>query len=405
MAMFAIKWSFLCLACILLLRLAGAVTAPLSNCYTFDKSGHIYDFTEIAEQTFAYDGKKEADLPDLEIRFCNDVQRRSDEGYINFGHFAPFNYFVPGNGNADFVQEYYFGDLQHCEFYTNKLGRTAQVNIICGNCSNGATCKDEIGCICSVSYNSPSCRVIVELAISCGQPGPRIFQGFTVGFHPRAWEVVYNGITQWGYEEPRYGFSFGTEETKVSLYFTAIGALSKHVRKPTYTIIPENGLEVKLSGSASTGDPPTTLSPTSLDVIWRCEKAQDTPYAVNITVPIEGYPPVHFFLGKLCEYKQAIRSNNTKGWATFGLLCCILIVLSTAFCCAGFIYKTRVEHQHGLYALPGMTILAACIEVASGATNDGYSPANNINQSTWERSSVSDHVSQRVPDNKYGTVG
>ncbi|KAH9319625.1 hypothetical protein KI387_021394, partial [Taxus chinensis] len=297
--------------------------------------------------------------------------------------------------------EYYFGDLQHCEHYGyDQMGRTAQVNIICGNCSNIATCKDEMGCICSVSYNFTSCRVIVELAVSCGQPGSRLFQGFTVGFHPRAWEVVYNGITQWGYEKPQYGFSFGTEETKVSLYFTAIAALSKYVRKPIHTVYPENGLEIKLSGSASIGDPPTTLSPTILDVTWRCEKAQDTPYAVNITVPIEGYPPIDFSFGKLCEYKQLMRSDNTKGWATFGVLCCILIVLSTTFCCAGFIYKTRVLNQRGLYALPGMTILEACLEVASGVTNDGYSPANNVSQSTWERPPVS----QRVPDSKYGTV-
>ena len=35
-------------------------------------------------------------------------------------------------------------------------------------------------------------RVLVELAIPCGKRGPRVFKGFTVGFHPRSWEVVWN---------------------------------------------------------------------------------------------------------------------------------------------------------------------------------------------------------------------
>lgn len=35
-----------------------------------------------------------------------------------------------------------------------------------------------------------SLRVLVELAIPCDEPGPQVFQGFTVGFHPRSWELV-----------------------------------------------------------------------------------------------------------------------------------------------------------------------------------------------------------------------
>lgn len=33
-------------------------------------------------------------------------------------------------------------------------------------------------------------RTIVELAIPCDKPGKRVFEGFTVGFHPRKWEIV-----------------------------------------------------------------------------------------------------------------------------------------------------------------------------------------------------------------------
>lgn len=43
----------------------------------------------------------------------------------------------------------------------------------------------------NVSYYN-CCRVFVELAIPCEKPGPRVFEGFTVGFHPRSWEIVRN---------------------------------------------------------------------------------------------------------------------------------------------------------------------------------------------------------------------
>nr|GMD46211.1 AT4G36440-like protein [Ipomoea batatas] len=32
-------------------------------------------------------------------------------------------------------------------------------------------------------------RTIVELAIPCDKPGKRVFEGFTVGFHLRKWEI------------------------------------------------------------------------------------------------------------------------------------------------------------------------------------------------------------------------
>ena len=79
-------------------------------------------------------------------------------------------------------------------------------------------------------------RVTVELAIPCEKPGPRVFKGFTVGLHPRSWELVrkeqaqvsdssflshwtktlkwiwfwnlqiYNGMTQFGFDKPRREF-------------------------------------------------------------------------------------------------------------------------------------------------------------------------------------------------------
>lgn len=104
--------------------------------------------------------------------------------------------------------------------------------------------------------------------------------------------------------------SFSTEQTRVTLYMTAIASLSKLVQKPTVKVslslfdfasgtgycdlcyqdfplerllilliiaflqvFPQNGLEVHLSGSAAAGNPPTTLSPADLILDWTCMAA------------------------------------------------------------------------------------------------------------------------------------
>jgi len=122
LAMFTLKWL---LPFLLLFKLPLANTAPGSNCYAVDKNDYIYDFTKLVGKKFEYEGKNS----DLAVRFCKDVQDRSDSGYVDFGHFEPSNYFAPGTGNADFVQKYYFGDLQHCEQHGfDKMGRSAQVS-------------------------------------------------------------------------------------------------------------------------------------------------------------------------------------------------------------------------------------------------------------------------------------
>ncbi|XVF15822.1 hypothetical protein REPUB_Repub09cG0189500 [Reevesia pubescens] len=344
---------------------------------------------------------------DFVIRFCKDVESRSQTGYVDFGRFNKFNYFVAGSGHVDLVQEFYNGDLQNCELTFDKMGRTAQVNIICGNCLNGQ-CKGQLGCICNVRYES-TCRAIIELAIPCEKPGPRVFEGFTVGFHPRSWEIVYNGLTQLGFEKPHHDFSFSTEQTHVTLYLTAIASQSNLVQKPTIKVFPENGLEVKLSGTGTTGKPPTTLSPSTLLLDWRCVKAHNTPYEVNITIPVEGYEPIEFVLTKMCEYTQNQEGYATRGWAIFGIISCIFMVSSTLFCCGGFIYKTRVERQHGIDALPGMKILSACLETVSGGAGQGYSRAGHLNtgfanEVSWERPPISAQGTRTPSERKYGSI-
>ncbi|XAR57931.1 hypothetical protein NMG60_11026244 [Bertholletia excelsa] len=365
---------------------AASVVVPSSNCYALDNSSYIYDFSGWIGQTFEYEEKDS----DLAVRFCKDVESRSQSGYRDFGRFDSYNYFVAGSDHVNFVQEFYNGDLTNCETSYDKRGRTAQVNIICGNCLKGE-CKGAIGCICSVTYES-TCRVLVEMAIPCEKKGQRVFEGFTVGFHPRSWELVYNGMTQLGYEKSHHEFSFKTEQIHVALYMTAIASLSNLVGKPTIKVSPENGLEVKLSGSGAIGIPPTTLSPTILMVDWRCKQARDTPYEVEITVPVENYESIQFTLTKMCEYRQHEGGDATQGWAVFGVVSCVFIVISTLFCCGGFVYKTRVQNQHGLDALPGMTILSACLETVSGGRR-GYSRPEDlnsafVNQASWERPPV-----------------
>lgn len=380
----------------------ASVAVPSSNCYALDNSSRIVDFSSWIGHFFEYEGKE----TDVVIRFCKDVETRSQTGYVDFGRFNNFNHFVAGSGRVDFVQGYYNGDLLNCEQSYDKLGRTAQVNIICGSCLNGQ-CKGELGCICNVTQES-SCRIFVELAIPCEKPGPRVFEGFTVGFHPRSWEIVYNGLTQLGYEKSHHDFSFTTEQTQVTLYMTAIASLSTLVRKPMIKILPEKGLKVTLSGSGVTGSPPTTLTPTLLNVEWTCQEARDTPYEVNVTIPIEGYEPIQFFLAKSCEHRQDQREDSTRGWAIFGIISCIFIVASTLFCVGGFIYKTRVERLHGIDALPGMTYLCACLETASGV-GYGYSrPEENgsgyASEASWERPSASAQGTKKQSTRNYGSI-
>ncbi|PQP96411.1 uncharacterized protein Pyn_36406 [Prunus yedoensis var. nudiflora] len=285
---------------------AASLVAPGSNCYAFDNSSRVVDFSSWIGHPFEYDGKDS----DLVLRFCKDVESRSQT-------------------------------VVHITMISSKHHMWKLLN---GQCTGG------LGCICNVTYES-SCRVFLELAIPCKKPGPRVFKGFTVGFHPRSWELVYDGMTQLGYEKSHHEFSFGTEQTHVTLYMTAIASLSTLVQRPIIKVLPENGLEVKVSGSGATGSPPTTLSPSMLNVDWRCERARDTPYEVNITIPVEGYEPIQFFLAKLCENRQNQNGNSARGWAIFGVLSCIFAVSSTLFCCGGFIYKTQVERKRGIDAL------------------------------------------------------
>ncbi|KAL6627657.1 hypothetical protein ACP70R_031383 [Stipagrostis hirtigluma subsp. patula] len=344
--------------------------------------------THLAGKEFEYN-EKSSPPSDLAVEFCKDVQKRSQGGYIEFGHFVSSHSFLTGSEPIDFIQKFHYGDLVHCESTFEKMGRTAQVNIICGHCSN-KVCKDEQGCVCSVSYDEMMCSVVVELAIRCAKSGPRVFKGFSVGFHPRSSEI-----------------SFQTEQVHVSLYLSAMSSLSGLVGKPTFKVNPAKGLGVTLTGSGVNGAMPTTLSPTVLNVDWRCQIARSSPYEVKFVIPVEGYDPIEFTLTKECDYAQEYETNPMKGWAIFGIISCIFIVLSSLLCCGGFIYKTRVEHLYGLDALPGMSILSAFLDVVGRPR--GYLPVDNHNENqasqvSWQHVPGTTQAAQRTNDRAYGSI-
>ncbi|XP_020520763.1 uncharacterized protein LOC18430636 isoform X2 [Amborella trichopoda] len=375
-----------------------SIAVPSSNCYVIDNSSYIYDFTEWIGFPFEYSQKDS----DLVVRFCKDVESRSQMGYVDFGRYEPSLYFIASSGSGNFVQEFHSGDLTNCELHSfDKMGRTAQVNIFCGRCSDRETCKGFL-----LSWLFLVVIVVHEFL--------RVSQLDFIHDHGKLYErflliiVVYNGMTQMGFEKPYHEFSFGTDQTIVSLYLTAISTLSNLVGKPSFEVNPSKGLEVKLSGSGAKGSPPTTLSPTILNVNWRCDKANSSPYEVVFTIPIDGYEPIKFSLTKTCEYDQERGSDATRGWATFGVLSCVFIVLASIFCCAGFVYKIRVEHQRGLDALPGITVLSACLEAVTGSEL-GYSRADTLNGSfvnstSWDSLPVTEQATQRTGERKYGSM-
>ncbi|KAJ1283196.1 hypothetical protein BS78_03G109500 [Paspalum vaginatum] len=384
---------------------AAIVVVPSSNCYTFDNESRLVDFTSLVGTVFEY-SEEGPQTSDLVVRFCKDVQKRSQDGYIDFGRYVSSRSFLTGSEPIDYIQKLHNGDLVRCETTFEKMGRTAQVNIICGNCSNKA-CKDEQGCICSISYHERMCRVIVELAIPCAKSGPRVFKGFTVGFYPRSSEIVYNGFTQLGFEQLHHGFSFQTEQIHVSMYLSAMSSLSGLLGKPVFKVNPMKGLEVKLAGSGFSGAMPTTLAPTVLNVDWRCEIARSSPYEVHVLIPVEGYDPIEFTLTKTCGYRQEKESDPMKGWAIFGIVSCIFIVLSSLLCCGGLIYKPRMEHLYGLDVLPGMATLSAFVDAVGRPR--GYLPADNpsenhTSQASWERMPVTTEAVQRTNGSTYGSI-
>ncbi|GMP31822.1 hypothetical protein CsSME_00005884 [Camellia sinensis var. sinensis] len=103
---------------------AASIAVPSSNCYALDHSSHIYDFSGWIGHPFEYDGKDS----DLVVRFCKDVESRSQTGYVDFGRFDKSNFFVAGSGHVNFVQDFYNGDLINCERSYDKMGRTAPVS-------------------------------------------------------------------------------------------------------------------------------------------------------------------------------------------------------------------------------------------------------------------------------------
>ncbi|PKU68091.1 hypothetical protein MA16_Dca025152 [Dendrobium catenatum] len=326
-------------------------------------------------------------------------------------------------------------------------------------------------------------RVIVEIAIPCAKRESRVFEGFTVGFHPRSWEIVYNGLTQIGFEKPhpefRYeifylsisyqriytaavlcslSFSagelgniilgrlglpsdtpaqgptqhfywrqkqsapsqnfrpmgllanssrsdritcklkyflsnwyqskswdrwravfgefqrFGTGQSQVPLYLTAISSVASLVGKPSYKVSPKEGLEIRLSGSAASGVAPTTLSPSVLLVNWRCERIHDSPYKIYISIPVDGYDPIEFTLTKFCAVCLHVAWSLCLAWDDYSISllgCCELLIAVSG---------------------PG----------AHRLRDD--SNGNSVTQASWERVSTTAEGTRRTNERRYGSI-
>ncbi|CAM6115925.1 unnamed protein product [Calypogeia fissa] len=398
----AIGFAILC-SCVV-----TAAVAPTTNCYALDVENHLYDLTDL----YGHEFEKEIDMKTYTLRFCKDFQERSkDSGYVSFGSYEAETSANSVSKGISFIHDYRHGDLNKCELHGTEFnGRETDVSIICGeSCPNAGACKDPVGCICSVTFDDTEkpCAASVVLVVNCPNPGPRVINGFTVGFSPRGKEVVANGLTQWGYENDQHAdYSFDTSQLQVFLYFSAPSQVATELGKPTIATSPSKGLEVQLSGSAASGTAPTTLTPSLLGVQWRCEAARM--FVVTVTVPVNGYDPIVFSLLKLCDSMQTNQANASSGWATFGVLSCIFFVMTTMCCCAGFLYGTRVENKHGLEALPGIGVLSSCLDAASSNTGE-YRRAEEGSSiigdySLRDGSNATPRGGLRTGDGRYGSV-
>eukprot|EP00250_Pteridium_aquilinum_P019146 c24317_g1_i1 orf=834-1631(-) len=230
-----------------------------------------------------------------------------------------------------------------CEHNGNEfMGREAEVEIICGSCPNEVNCKDDFGCICNVTYHHNLCKAKVLIAVDCSGRGPRISPGFTIGFQPRGWEVVKNGITQIDFRKPSHNFSFETNQKSVSLYMTSTAGLASDIGKPQIQVQPPQGLSVQIASKASI--PSAMESTFILQLDWKCEKSRDQPYEVNIRVPIAGYDPVEFFLCKLCKNQETQKEAGVSGLKMFGDLSLIFVAVVALL---GITYKCKLQRKSG----------------------------------------------------------
>ncbi|KAE8709510.1 hypothetical protein F3Y22_tig00110330pilonHSYRG00083 [Hibiscus syriacus] len=326
-----------------------SVVVPKPNCYALDNSSRLLDFSDWIGVPFAHEGKDS----DWVIRFCKDVESRSQTGYVDFGRYDNYNYFVAGSGHVYLVQ-------------ANKVAY-------------------------AMSLMNPLAESLLTWPFHVRNQAHGYLRALLLDFihdHGKFW--VLKNLTV----------------ILVTLYLTAIASQSNLVRKPVVKIFPENGLEVKISGS---GQMEAAYYFISLDFASRLEmcKGLNSPYEVKISIPVEGYEPIEFVLTKMCEYTQNQEEGATRGWAIFGIILHINGVVDTILLCRVYLKDTN-GRQHGIDALPGMTILSACLETVSGAGH-GYSRVEDVNtgsasEVSWERPSSAAQGTWKLSESKYGSV-
>ncbi|MFS7898402.1 hypothetical protein Hanom_Chr15g01374161 [Helianthus anomalus] len=185
----------------------------------------------------------------------------------------------------------------------------------------------------------------LNLQFSCEKPGSRVFEGFTVGYHPRSWEIAYKDYRSCPLSKLNIWTNICYNPYLINIIVT-FHVLSRKSLPLFIAALIRTRLVFLLRAVWRL----LCLAPRQQGVhrqlcLQRCQTARDGPYEVQLTILVEGYDPIQFSLTKMCEYKQNEAGTSSKGWALFGIFSCIFFVISTLFCCGGFIYKTQVQRQ------------------------------------------------------------
>lgn len=107
--------------------------------------------------------------------------------------------------------------------------------------------------MCIVIYES-NYRVWIELKIPWESAGAPVFQELLVGFGPRQWEIVYNGLSQVSFEKFQQFSTFRTQQVEVTLYYIfAFVSLSPLVQNPCFGMLQNKGLKIRMFVSMTNG--------------------------------------------------------------------------------------------------------------------------------------------------------
>ncbi|KAF5758066.1 hypothetical protein HanXRQr2_Chr16g0725091 [Helianthus annuus] len=174
-----------------------------------------------------------------------------------------------------------------------------------------------------------------ELGCVCNKPGSCVFEGFTVGYHPRSWEIVYNGMTQYGDEKaykdyrscPLSMLNIWTDIFYNPYIINIIITFHVFFSRKSLPLFIAALIRTRVVFLLRPVWGLLCLAPRHQGVHRQLrlqrQTARDDPYEVQLTIPVEGYDPIQFSLTKMCESKQNEAGTSSKGWALFGIFSCM----------------------------------------------------------------------------------